>query len=193
MFVYPFMCWKSVLAKVYSIIYTITLLFAIAPATRGGYSVAGAGQYLFYLPPLSRSTAPKLIPLPRERWCSRRRPHYPHSFISCVCVCFVCVLCVCFRERRLYCLTAAALRRKSFLSVPPEGCHYCWTLNIIIRGYKLRCCQGWSACHKGVIIFVHSSLVGRPNIWIILFMRHVTPKWILNAVLLSLHIGSLVL
>lgn len=100
-------------------------------------------------------------------------------------------VCVCFRERRLYCWTAASLRRKSFLSVVSEGCHYCWALNIIIRGYKLRRCQGWSARHKGVIIFMHSSLAGRHNIWIILSMRHVTPKWISNAILLCSILGVL--
>lgn len=55
-------------------------------------------------------------------------------------------------------LTTAALRGKSFLSVALEGCHYCWALNIIIRGYKLCCCQGWSGCHKAIIIFMRSSL-----------------------------------
>lgn len=61
------------------------------------------------------------------------------------------------------CLTAAALRGKSLLSVA-SFCHYCWALNIIIRGYKLHCCQGWSGCRKGIIIFVQSSLAARCNI-----------------------------
>lgn len=79
---------------------------------------------------------------------------------------------------RLYCLTTAALRGKSFLSVAVEGCHYCWALNIIIRGYKLCCCQGWSGCHKGIIIFMQSSLAVRHNIWIILSMRRTL--WLKN-------------
>lgn len=158
---------------------------------QGGILLQEQDSICFISPLLCRSTAPKVIPLPRERWCSRsfpsqrgpRRPHDPHGIISCVCVCF--------REWRLHCWTAAALRRKSFLSVVSEGCHYCWALNIIIRGYKLRRCQGWSARHKGVIIFVRSSLAGRHNIWIILSMRHVTPKWISNAILLCPILGVL--
>lgn len=134
---------------------------------RGGGGVFSCrSRTVFALFHLLSAEAPKVIPLPKERWCSRsfpsrrgpRRPHDPHGIISCVCVC------VCVRERRLRCWTAASLRRKSFLSVVSEGCHYRWALNIIIRGYKLRRCQGWSARHKGVIIFVHSSLAGRHNI-----------------------------
>lgn len=79
--------------------------------------------------------------------------HTIHTALSCVCVC------VCFRERELYSLTTAALRIKSFLSAASEGCHYCWALDIIIRGCKLHRCQGWSARHKGSYYF--AELFGR--------------------------------
>lgn len=134
--------------------------------------------------PHTSVTFPKVLPSGRDRQSSWYSPGWPQASQSII-------SCVRFRKKWIYCLTAAALRGKSLLSVALEGCHYCWALNIIIRGYKLHCCQGWSGCRKGIIIFVQSSLAARCNIWIILSMRHMTETWI--SVKFQLHIRSSVL
>ena len=151
------------LAKVQSPLDSIALLVAFPPGSAGRYSVAGAGQWLLYShSPLCRNAAPKVVPLPRERWCSwlipsrlsLRRPHDPHSIILCVCVCF--------SKQQLYCLTAAALRRKAPLSAASEGCHYCWALNIVIRGRPAA--RDGALVARLLIIFLHSSLAARHNV-----------------------------
>lgn len=69
---------------------------AITPATTGEGGVFSCrSRTVFALFHLLSAEAPKVIPLPKERWCSRsfpsrrgpRRPHDPHGIISCVCVC----------------------------------------------------------------------------------------------------------
>lgn len=92
--------------------------------------------------------------------------HMPHKTLYHVCI---------FRKPHL---TTAALRRKSCLSAARESCHYSWTCNVIIRGYKMQCCQIWSNCRRGVIISVQSSFGKRHNISTISSMRHIILTWI---------------